>query len=256
MKPIASLIGGGAATCGLMLLLSLLAPREQAPPLAAERARPKAVLRAPVEEPSVHPVAEALRPRASASPRGAAGPAGAGAPGRIPGARASGWPAAVDPAPRRAPARDRESAIAWSGGTSWGRDALAPIPLPLAGGLEGGDPRATSAGGGGTGRGGGEATPRRPSGPTRGVIAIHTPQPAYPSSARSREESGWVEALITVDPSGSVSSVVVSGGSGHSALEDAVRGTVSRWRFQPAVRDGVPRQATIRRRFEFRMVDR
>jgi protein TonB len=65
-----------------------------------------------------------------------------------------------------------------------------------------------------------------------------------------------VEALVHIDASGVVTSVEVVGGSGHPAFEDAVRGTVGRWRFQPALRDGVPRATTIRRRFEFRMVDR
>ena len=65
-----------------------------------------------------------------------------------------------------------------------------------------------------------------------------------------------MEALIRVDNTGRVTSVDITGGSGNPALEDAVRSTVLRWQFRPALRDGEPRAATIRRRFEFRMVDR
>jgi TonB family protein len=277
MKTAISWMGGGAATCILMMLLSLMTLRSpDGQESVVDAARPRVLLRAPPTP--APPTAAAV------APAGGRGGAGAGSPqrgsGKPAGNRATAAAAARAPAirplaPLRAAARDRASPIAWSVGTAWSQDSLPPIPLAIGGagvGSEGGGASGASeggfgagggagAGGGGRGTGGGAgvpvpAAPRKPPGTTRGVVAVHTPQPAYPAHVRSREESGTVEALIRIDSTGRVTSVDVTGGTGHAALEDAVRSTVMRWQFQPALRDGEPRAATIRRRFEFRMVDR
>jgi protein TonB len=58
------------------------------------------------------------------------------------------------------------------------------------------------------------------------------PSPYYPASARSAGVQGSLRLLVTVEPSGLPSSVVVSSSSGHSVLDSAARDHVQRrWRW-------------------------
>ncbi len=60
--------------------------------------------------------------------------------------------------------------------------------------------------------------------------------------------------LLTIDASGSVSSVRLQRGSGHEILDQTVLEAVRAWKFTPARREGVEVSAevevTIRFRFE------
>ncbi|QDH70655.1 energy transducer TonB [Marilutibacter alkalisoli] len=70
------------------------------------------------------------------------------------------------------------------------------------------------------------------------------PPPSYPSRAVREGRTGTVLLEITVDIDGSPVDVVISRSSGHRDLDRAARDQVlSRWRFQPAMRDGHPVRA-------------
>jgi TonB family protein len=266
VKGLVASLSGAAATAALTLLLAALVPRADG--LPATRPEPvRPILRAPAPEPEA-PRAPLPKTPARAA-RGSRAPgAPAGGAGREPGRAAS--PAAGGPpdanlrailAPILAAPGVRTGGVAWPEARGWPADSLSGFALPgggeIASGGTGGLGTGAGAGSGrGTGRGAASPAPAVRRGPTRRAIAEYAPQPVYPAGMRSREESGFVEALVRVDASGAVTSVEVVSSSGGAALEDAVRGAVARWRFSPALRDGTPVATTLRRRFEFRMVDR
>ncbi len=90
------------------------------------------------------------------------------------------------------------------------------------------------------------STPTAPARNT-GLVAISTPQPAYPPEARRAGISGEVELEITIDTDGSVSDTKVIRATPRNTFERGVQSTVRRWKFQP-----VPAPTTIRRTFAFK----
>lgn len=74
--------------------------------------------------------------------------------------------------------------------------------------------------------------------------AISAPSPSYPSEAIRNGLTGTVELEILVGVDGKPLEATVVRSSGHRVLDQAARKVVlSRWRFQPAVRDGQEVQA-------------
>lgn len=74
--------------------------------------------------------------------------------------------------------------------------------------------------------------------------AVAAPPPRYPAEAIQRGLSGTVELEILVGVDGTPLEVRVVRSSGHRLLDQAARKVVlSQWRFQPAMRDGLPVQA-------------
>lgn len=74
--------------------------------------------------------------------------------------------------------------------------------------------------------------------------AISAPSPSYPAEAIRNGLTGTVELEILVGVDGKPLEVKVVRSSGHRLLDQAARKVVlSRWRFQPAVRDGRAVQA-------------
>ncbi len=70
------------------------------------------------------------------------------------------------------------------------------------------------------------------------------PPPAYPRDALRRRLEGTVLLQVLVDADGRPLDVVVQQSSGHRVLDDAARQQVlKRWRFRPAMRDGIATQA-------------
>lgn len=89
------------------------------------------------------------------------------------------------------------------------------------------------------------ATPPPPAGsqPTHAnVEATAAPgnrAPRYPDGAWLAREQGEVVIRLHIEPDGRVSRVEVRRSSGHAALDQAAAATLARWRFLPALRDGV-----------------
>lgn len=71
-------------------------------------------------------------------------------------------------------------------------------------------------------------------------VPIESPSPRYPRSALRRGESGEVLLRIEVDARGLPSRIEVASSSGSRDLDRAAEAAVRRWRFRPAMRDGVP----------------
>ena len=75
--------------------------------------------------------------------------------------------------------------------------------------------------------------------------------PVYPEAAERRGQEGWVDLEFTVDTTGSVRDVVVSGTEPPARFEDAAIAAVSQYRFAPFEEDGrrYARRARVRVRF-------
>lgn len=66
------------------------------------------------------------------------------------------------------------------------------------------------------------------------------PAPGYPALARRRAEQGTVTLRVMVRADGTVARVELAESSGHDVLDDSAVETVrTKWRFEPARRDGV-----------------
>ena len=76
------------------------------------------------------------------------------------------------------------------------------------------------------------------------LMPIASPAPTYPRDALRDGVTGTVELELLVGVDGSVLQVRITRGSGNHQLDSAAREQVLRnWRFQPALRNGVPVQA-------------
>jgi len=72
-------------------------------------------------------------------------------------------------------------------------------------------------------------------------LAIQSPEPAYPESARRFRIEGSVVIDMLVSESGDIIDVrTVKGIDGYPAFERAAESAVRKWRFRPATKDGVP----------------
>jgi periplasmic protein TonB len=89
-----------------------------------------------------------------------------------------------------------------------------------------------------------------PPGPLDGV---RNPEPEYPQVHRQRGDEGFVTVLLGISESGTVMEVEVVNSSGHPAMAESVRRVAPRWRFRPAMRDGVPVAGSLRATFHFRL---
>lgn len=98
--------------------------------------------------------------------------------------------------------------------------------------------------------------PAPPTAPTMGArpIAEACPKPGYPAREHRLGVEGVVEVRAEVDASGAVVSVEVAATSGSAALDRAAVGAVLRWRFEPALREGVPVPDSVRLRIRFELL--
>lgn len=76
-------------------------------------------------------------------------------------------------------------------------------------------------------------------------------EPDYPSLARERGTSGWVDVEFTVRSDGTVSDVTVAGAEPAGVFEQAALSAVRKWRYEPIQRNGQPvdQRAKLRIRF-------
>jgi protein TonB len=83
--------------------------------------------------------------------------------------------------------------------------------------------------------------PSRPSsGPTRAPQPIEFAEPTYPPSARRQGIEGHVTIRLHIGIDGEVSDIEIMDVQGHDSFRRAVVAAVRRWRFTPALENGVP----------------
>lgn len=96
---------------------------------------------------------------------------------------------------------------------------------------------AVSGAPGGTGRDRG--------GKSSGAGYLSNPKPPYPAESRAAGEQGLTQLHVNLDATGRPTNVSVVSSSGYSRLDGAAREAVRRWRFKPAMRDGLPIPASV-----------
>lgn len=80
-------------------------------------------------------------------------------------------------------------------------------------------------------------------------------QPPYPSASQRLEETGTVIVRVVIGTDGQVLRASVAKSSGFTRLDDAaVRRALAKWRFLPALRDGVPVEAEWEMSVTFRLM--
>ncbi len=207
-------------------------PRE---PVMAEAPAPEAEASpAPVQPPPDRAMAAARTGAETPEIRRAPPPEPARAPDDLP-VPPPPPPAPGPPSPRAAPAREAPA-----------RSSAAAVRLPLAfPGLGPPAPEQQQAAGGS--RATGAVSPP-------GLLdGVRNPEPEYPLLSRQRGDEGVVTVRLRISETGQVTDVDVIATSGHPALDDSARRAVQRWRFRPAVRDGVPVVGSIRTAVHFRL---
>ena len=78
------------------------------------------------------------------------------------------------------------------------------------------------------------------------LVAISTPQPAYPPDAARSKTSGQVVVSFTVNSDGSVSDIDIVSARPRGVFERNVQSAVRRWKFQP-----IAGSQTVTRTFDF-----
>ena len=75
--------------------------------------------------------------------------------------------------------------------------------------------------------------------------------PSFPTSARQRGLSGWVDVQLLVKSDGSVSDVIITGAEPVGVFEQAAVDAVRKWRYKPVERDGhaIDQRARLRMKF-------
>ncbi|MBI2313532.1 MAG: energy transducer TonB [Betaproteobacteria bacterium] len=97
------------------------------------------------------------------------------------------------------------------------------------------------------------ADPAAPSGAFVYAAYLHTPLPAYPSSARRLGQQGVVLVGVRVSREGIPGEVRLAKSSGFEALDEVALEAVRGWRFSPARRGGEPVASWIEVPVRFRL---
>jgi len=77
-------------------------------------------------------------------------------------------------------------------------------------------------------------------------------EPQYPPQAARRGLEGWVYVRFTITTAGSIKDAVVVKSS-HNVFERAALAAVSKWKYQPQMKDGKPVEATTETVLRFEM---
>lgn len=88
-------------------------------------------------------------------------------------------------------------------------------------------------------------------GPTSDAVLVKAAEPSYPSAALRSHQTGWVVVAFTIGPNGRTSDVHVANSQPRHIFDSAAVDAVNRYRFTPAMKDGVAIPTTRQLRIEF-----
>jgi periplasmic protein TonB len=96
----------------------------------------------------------------------------------------------------------------------------------------------------------------QPTAPAAGTAStvprlVHAPPPEYPRDALRSRASGDVVIRIDVGADGTPTALELVRSSRHRSLDRAALQAVRRWRFEPALRDGMPVAASVQQTVSF-----
>jgi len=82
--------------------------------------------------------------------------------------------------------------------------------------------------------------------------AIYSPEPDFSEEARKRKVQGELTLSVVVTSAGKTTLIRVLQGLGHGLDEKAVE-AISKWKFEPATKDGKPVSTEIAVEVDFRL---
>lgn len=97
-----------------------------------------------------------------------------------------------------------------------------------------------------------DATPK-PVGKTSSAVLVKAVSARYPSAAMRARQSGWVLVSFTVDPDGGTSDIRVVNAQPRHVFDRAAMDAVERYKFKPAMRNGVAISSVKQQRIEFKL---
>lgn len=136
--------------------------------------------------------------------------------------------------PQQAPPEAPALSVAKEEGVDLGLDVEA-----LASGLGAEFGTASGSGGDGSGRGGLAFSAGLSD---RDPLPLVRVEPQYPPQARQRKLEGWVQVRFTISTAGSVEGASVVKSS-HALFERPALQAVSKWKYQPLMKEGKPAEA-------------
>ena len=83
-------------------------------------------------------------------------------------------------------------------------------------------------------------------------VVVNRPAPIYPPAARQMRREGEIEMRLLIDAQGQVAAVEVLTG-GRSDFAMAAERAARRWKYRPAIKDGVPVQVKIVEKVSFKL---
>ncbi len=90
-------------------------------------------------------------------------------------------------------------------------------------------------------------------GPTVAAVLVKGAPARYPTAAMRARQEGWVVVSFTVDPDGKTSDVKVVESQPRHVFDRAAIDAVERYRFNPAMKDGVAVSSVKQQRIEFKL---
>ena len=90
-------------------------------------------------------------------------------------------------------------------------------------------------------------------GESRAPSVAKQTKPVYPSDAREDGVEGISTVLALIDPEGKVTGTRLEKSSGDRRLDQSALDAVSKWTYNPCLRDGVPVKSSVRVKVEFRL---
>lgn len=84
---------------------------------------------------------------------------------------------------------------------------------------------------------------------------IQTVNPEYPAEARAEGTEGTTVLRVFINKAGEAGQVEIATSSGDATLDEAARAAVLRWRFKPAMINGMPEGMWVHVPVAFRLVD-
>lgn len=85
------------------------------------------------------------------------------------------------------------------------------------------------------------------------AVLVKSVQPRYPLQAKRLSQEGWVVVGYTIDAEGNVGGVTVVDAQPRHVFDHEAMAAVERWKFKPAMKNGVPVEAKQERRIEFKL---
>lgn len=90
-------------------------------------------------------------------------------------------------------------------------------------------------------------------GQTSEAVLVKGVAPSYPPSALRAKQSGWVVVAFTIEPNGRTSNVHVTDAQPRRVFDRAAMEAVLRYRFTPAMKDGVAVASERQQKIEFNL---